>query len=174
MLFPRAAWWAARAKGRRQARKIIDVICAPARTGFYFDDQRAIKGGAQADGAAYIGTPVTAGFSAVRQAGEAISVMLVLENGEYHFQGWFYMDDDVELMWDFEHHPVVTEELVIYAKWSSEVLVPYTVRYEDSSGKELAPPTTSSFTLPSAGTRGLAGKPSMDQPCSPSRVISAQ
>ena len=65
--------------------KIIDVICAPARTGFYFDDQRAIKGGAQADGAAYIGTPVTAGFSAVRQAGEAISVMLVLENGEY---GW--------------------------------------------------------------------------------------
>jgi len=68
----------------------------------------------------------------------------VPENGEYHFQGWFYMDDDVELMWDFEHHPVVTEELVIYAKWSSEVLVPYTVRYEDSSGKELAPPTTSS------------------------------
>lgn len=65
--------------------KIVDVICAPARTGFYFDDQRAIKRGAKADGAAYVGAPVTAGFTAVRQAGEAISVMLMLENGEY---GW--------------------------------------------------------------------------------------
>ncbi len=62
--------------------KIIDVICAKARTGFYFDDQRAIKKGAKADGSAYIGTPVTPGFTAVRQAGEAISVLLVLEDGQ--------------------------------------------------------------------------------------------
>ena len=62
--------------------KIIDVICAKARTGFYFDDQRAIKMGAKADGSAYIGTPVTPGFTAVRQAGEAISVLLVLEDGQ--------------------------------------------------------------------------------------------
>jgi len=62
--------------------KIIDVICAPGRTGFFFDDQRAIKGGAEADGSAYKGTPVTEGFSSVRQAGEAISVMLVLEDGQ--------------------------------------------------------------------------------------------
>ena len=26
--------------------KIIDVVCSAGRTGFYFDDQRAIKGGA--------------------------------------------------------------------------------------------------------------------------------
>ena len=65
--------------------KIIDLVCAPARTGFYFDDQRAIKAGARADGAAYVGKTVTPGFTAVRQAGEAISVMLVLENGEI---GW--------------------------------------------------------------------------------------
>lgn len=65
--------------------KIVDLICAPARTGFYFDDQRAIKAGARADGAAYIGKPVTPGFTAVRQAGEAISVLLVLEDGE---TGW--------------------------------------------------------------------------------------
>jgi len=62
--------------------KIIDLICSKARTGFYFDDQRAIKLGAKADGSAYIGSPVTPGFTAVRQAGEAISVLLVLEDGQ--------------------------------------------------------------------------------------------
>ncbi len=61
--------------------KITNVVCSKGRTGFYFDDQRAIKGGAHADGAAYVGTPVTPGFTKIRQAGEAISVMLVLENG---------------------------------------------------------------------------------------------
>lgn len=62
--------------------KIIDIICSKGRTGFYFDDQRAIKKGAVSDGAAYIGQPVTAGFTSIRQAGEAISVMLVLEDGQ--------------------------------------------------------------------------------------------
>ena len=61
--------------------KIVDIICSAGRTGFYFDDQRAIKGGAGHDGVFYIGEPVTDGFKAVRQAGESISVMLVLENG---------------------------------------------------------------------------------------------
>jgi methylaspartate ammonia-lyase len=65
--------------------KIVKAICAPGKTGFFFDDQRAIKQGAKADGASYAGTPVTAGFSAVRQAGEAISVMLVLEDGQIAF-----------------------------------------------------------------------------------------
>ena len=62
--------------------KIIDVICSKGRTGFYFDDQRAIKMGAGHDGMFYTGAAVTEGFTAVRQAGEAISVMLVLENGQ--------------------------------------------------------------------------------------------
>jgi methylaspartate ammonia-lyase len=62
--------------------KIVDIICSAGRTGFYFDDQRAIKGGAGYDGVFYIGEPVTDGFKAVRQAGESISVMLVLENGQ--------------------------------------------------------------------------------------------
>jgi len=61
--------------------KITKVVCAPGRTGFYFDDQRAIKRGAHADGAAYVGQPVTEGFTQIRQAGESIGVMLVLENG---------------------------------------------------------------------------------------------
>ena len=62
--------------------KIIDVVCSAGRTGFYFDDQRAIKAGADHDGFTYVGAPVTSGFSAVRQAGESISVMLVLEDGQ--------------------------------------------------------------------------------------------
>ena len=62
--------------------KIIDIICSAGRTGFYFDDQRAIKGGAGHDGVFYIGAPVTEGFRAVRQAGESISVMLLLEDGQ--------------------------------------------------------------------------------------------
>ena len=62
--------------------KIVDVVCSKGRTGFYFDDQRAIKGGAGHDGVFYTGAPVTEGFTSVRQAGESISVMLVLEDGQ--------------------------------------------------------------------------------------------
>jgi len=62
--------------------KIKDIICAPGRTGFFFDDQRAIKTTAVADGNAYIGEPCTPGFTRVRQAGESISVMFVLEDGQ--------------------------------------------------------------------------------------------
>ncbi len=62
--------------------KIIDVVCSAGRTGFYFDDQRAIKQGAGHDGVFYVGNPVTEGFRAVRQAGESISVMIILEDGQ--------------------------------------------------------------------------------------------
>ena len=62
--------------------KIIDIVCSAGRTGFYFDDQRAIKQGAGHDGVFYVGAPVTEGFRAIRQAGESISVMLILEDGQ--------------------------------------------------------------------------------------------
>ena len=65
--------------------KITNVVCSKGLTGFYFDDQKAIKAGAQSDGAMYIGEPVTPGFSRIRQAGESISVMITLENGQI---GW--------------------------------------------------------------------------------------
>ena len=65
--------------------KIIDVVCSAGRTGFYFDDQRAIKQGAGHDGMFYVGAPVTEGFRSVRQAGESISVMLILEDGQIAF-----------------------------------------------------------------------------------------
>ncbi|HHX19059.1 MAG TPA: methylaspartate ammonia-lyase [Clostridiaceae bacterium] len=61
--------------------KIVKVVCAPGRTGFFFDDQKAIKRGAKSDGFFYVGSPETTGFTAIRQAGESISLMLVLEDG---------------------------------------------------------------------------------------------
>lgn len=62
--------------------KIVDVICSKGRTGFFFDDQRAIIKNAVTDGGTYKGKAVTEGFTAIRQAGEAISVMLILEDGQ--------------------------------------------------------------------------------------------
>lgn len=61
--------------------KIIDVIVTKSYTGFYFDDQKAIKAGATQDGLIYVGKPVTPGFTQIRQPGEAVSVQLVLEDG---------------------------------------------------------------------------------------------
>ena len=62
--------------------KIKKVVCSKGKTGFYFDDQKAIKNNAVSDGAAFKGKPVTEGFTAIRQAGESISVMLLLEDGQ--------------------------------------------------------------------------------------------
>ena len=62
--------------------KIVDIVCCPGRTGFFFDDQQAIKKGAVADGNTYKGSPVTEGFRGIRQPGESISVMLLLEDGQ--------------------------------------------------------------------------------------------
>lgn len=61
--------------------RITQVLSVPARTGFFTDDQAAIRIGVQADGFTYAGAPVTPGFTAVRQAGQAVSVMFVLDDG---------------------------------------------------------------------------------------------
>ncbi|MCK5324011.1 MAG: hypothetical protein KAJ45_07675, partial [Desulfobulbaceae bacterium] len=65
--------------------KIKKALFSPGITGFFFDDQRAIKQGASHDGFTYEGKPVTSGFSKIRQAGESISIMLVLENDDVAF-----------------------------------------------------------------------------------------
>ncbi|NLC04116.1 MAG: methylaspartate ammonia-lyase [Tissierellia bacterium] len=62
--------------------KIVDIICSEGKTGFYFDDQKAIKQGVKHDGMFYLGEPVTEGFDSIRQPGESISVMLILEDGQ--------------------------------------------------------------------------------------------
>jgi methylaspartate ammonia-lyase len=65
--------------------KIVDVITVPVRTGFYADDQAAIRAGAAHDGFRYLGDPVTPGFTSIRQPGEALSVMLLLEDGSVEY-----------------------------------------------------------------------------------------
>lgn len=65
--------------------KIKKVVCSAGKTGFFFDDQKAIKAGAKNDGNFYVGEPMTPGFSSVRQMGESISVMFVLEDGQIAF-----------------------------------------------------------------------------------------
>ncbi|MCL2401870.1 MAG: methylaspartate ammonia-lyase [Oscillospiraceae bacterium] len=65
--------------------KIKDIVCSPGYTGFFFDDQAAIKAGAREDGNTYIGEPVTEGFAKIRMAGEAVSVMFILDDGQVAF-----------------------------------------------------------------------------------------
>ncbi len=60
------------------------------------------------------------------------------------FAGWYYMDGQNEERFDFHTMPI-KQDYVIYAKWISEVPVPYTVRYvtiKDGNEIEIAEPTT--------------------------------
>lgn len=61
---------------------IARAIFAPGTSAFFFDDQRAIKAGAAHDGFDYAGSPVTPGFRRIRVAGECVSVLLVLSDGQ--------------------------------------------------------------------------------------------
>jgi len=61
--------------------RIADVLAVPVRGGFFTDDQAAILAGAEHDGFGYAGAPVTPGFTAIRQPAQALSVLLVLEDG---------------------------------------------------------------------------------------------
>ncbi|MCL2176391.1 MAG: methylaspartate ammonia-lyase [Firmicutes bacterium] len=61
--------------------RIKNIICVKGVSGYFFDDQKAVKTSAKADGEFYIGEAVTKGFSKVRQPGECVSVMLIMESG---------------------------------------------------------------------------------------------
>ncbi len=61
--------------------RIKKIHLTPGYTGFFFDDQQAIKKGAINDGFMYLGKPVIPGFTTVRQKGESINIQIVLENG---------------------------------------------------------------------------------------------
>lgn len=60
---------------------IESVRAVPALSGYFFDDQRAIKAGPPRDGFGYEGEPTTPGFDRIRQAGEALSVLVELSDG---------------------------------------------------------------------------------------------
>ena len=65
--------------------RIVDVLAVPVQAGFFFDDQLAIRAGAAHDGFDYTGPPLTPGFRRVRQPGEAVSVLLLLDDGGVEF-----------------------------------------------------------------------------------------
>ena len=61
--------------------KIKKALFNKGLTGFFFDDQVAVKKGAAQDGFVYKGKTHTEGFEQIRMAGECVSVILILENG---------------------------------------------------------------------------------------------
>jgi methylaspartate ammonia-lyase len=65
--------------------RIAEVLAVGVRGGFFTDDQAAVRAGAVRDGFGYAGPPVTPGFTAVRQPAEALSVLLVLDDGSVEF-----------------------------------------------------------------------------------------
>lgn len=65
-------------------------------------------------------------------------------NGSYTFIGWFYKDaNGVEKAFDFDSMPV-RRDMEIYAKWGSNVLKDYTIRYVLEDGTVIADSTTGS------------------------------
>ena len=65
--------------------RIVDVLAVPVKAGFFFDDQLAIRAGAGHDGFDYAGEPRIPGFRRVRQPGEAVSVLFLLDDGGVEF-----------------------------------------------------------------------------------------
>jgi methylaspartate ammonia-lyase len=61
--------------------RIESVRAVPTLSAFFFDDQRAIVQGAEQDGFGYRGDPVTPGFDAIREPGEALTVEIDLSDG---------------------------------------------------------------------------------------------
>lgn len=61
----------------------------------------------------------------------------------YKFINWFYISDTGEEK-AFDFSMPVNRDLNLYAKWSSNTLMEYTIRYELENGTEIAPHTTGS------------------------------
>lgn len=64
-------------------------------------------------------------------------------NGQYTFVGWFYISDTGEEK-AFDFSMPVNRDLNLYAKWSSNTLMTYTIRYQLADGTEIATPTKGS------------------------------
>jgi methylaspartate ammonia-lyase len=64
---------------------ITKIIATDGLGGFWNDDNEAIKRGARQDGFAYIGEPITPGFTNIRQPSKAVPIILKTENGMLAF-----------------------------------------------------------------------------------------
>ena len=72
-------------------------------------------------------------------------------NGRYSFVGWFYISDTGEEK-AFDFSMPVNRDLNLYAKWSSNTLMTYTVKYKLADGTQIAPTTTGSALAGSTKT----------------------
>ena len=72
-------------------------------------------------------------------------------NGQYTFVGWFYISDTGEEK-AYNFSMPVNRDLNLYAKWSSNTLMNFEVRYELEDGTEIAPPFTGSALAGSTKT----------------------
>lgn len=111
---------------------IKDVLFSAGVTGFFFDDQAAIKKGAEHDGFIYKGEPITEGFKSIRIAGESISVMLIMENGQIAYGDCAA----VQYSGAGGRDPLFLAE--IYIPFLNEHIKPYLVGRNISSFKEEA------------------------------------
>lgn len=64
-------------------------------------------------------------------------------NGNYTFGGWFYMDNGEKKAFDF-YNMRVHRDLDIFAEWSDNVLVRYTIHYQLEDGTKIAEDMTGS------------------------------
>ncbi len=62
--------------------KILQIALGAGLTGFYTDDKLAILKDAPQDGFIYRGKPLTPGFRMIRQPGESVLVLFLLEDGQ--------------------------------------------------------------------------------------------
>ncbi len=65
--------------------KTKQVLTSKGLTGFYSDDKKAILHDAEPDGFLYKGSPMTEGFKRIREPGESISVIILLEDGQFAY-----------------------------------------------------------------------------------------
>ncbi len=73
------------------------------------------------------------------------------ERKPYKFINWFYISDTGEEK-AFDFSMPVNRDLNLYARWSSNTLMNFEVRYELENGTEIAPPTTGSALAGSTKT----------------------
>lgn len=103
-------------------------------------------------------TPVNVGESNVQIVNhrETATAPANPTNAPLTFVGWFYMDGTTERAFDFSMP--VTRDLELYAKWSSDVMVQYIVRYKLNSedGPDVADETVGS--APAGTTRTFEAK----------------
>src|SRR6185437_87858 len=68
--------------GMEDSLRVRDVIFAHSNGASFYEDQLAIRQGLEVDGFHYLGEPVTPGFKSIQMPASAVSIGLVLANGE--------------------------------------------------------------------------------------------